>query len=127
VGADNSVMGADLAYCAERGVVGFGIWLRGGLTAALRGGQGPRRPCGRWCWRWRECLDRMLERPPTMNPNARVLRRDRLGGLIREYAQLARVFGTHRSVVVVVETAGDDGDHVRLDIVDEPVLLGYPA
>jgi len=40
------------------------------------------------------------ERPPTMNPNARVLRRDRLGGLIREYAQVAwgdRIFGTHRS------------------------------
>ena len=29
------------------------------------------------------------ERPPTMNPNVRVLRRDRLGGLIREYTQVA--------------------------------------
>ena len=29
------------------------------------------------------------ERPPTMNPDVRVLRRDRLGGLIREYAQVA--------------------------------------
>jgi hypothetical protein len=31
------------------------------------------------------------------------------------------------SVVIVVETAGDDGDHVGLDVVHEPVLLGYPA
>jgi len=31
------------------------------------------------------------------------------------------------SVVVVVETAGDDGNHVGLDVVHEPVLLGYPA
>jgi N-acyl homoserine lactone hydrolase len=31
------------------------------------------------------------------------------------------------SVVVVVETAGDDSDHVGLDVVHEPVLLGYPA
>jgi hypothetical protein len=31
------------------------------------------------------------------------------------------------SVVVVVEAAGDDGDHVGLDVVHEPVLLGYPA
>ena len=29
------------------------------------------------------------ERPPLMDPNVRVLRRDRLGGLIREYAQVA--------------------------------------
>jgi putative transposase len=29
------------------------------------------------------------ERPPAMGPNVRVLRRDRLGGLIREYAQVA--------------------------------------
>jgi putative transposase len=29
------------------------------------------------------------DRPPTMDPNVRVLRRDRLGGLIREYAQVA--------------------------------------
>ena len=29
------------------------------------------------------------ERAPAMGPNARVLRRDRLGGLIREYAQVA--------------------------------------
>jgi putative transposase len=29
------------------------------------------------------------ERPPTLNPDVRVLRRDRLGGLIREYAQVA--------------------------------------
>ena len=29
------------------------------------------------------------ERPPTVDPNVRVLRRDRLGGLIREYAQVA--------------------------------------
>jgi hypothetical protein len=29
------------------------------------------------------------ERPPTIKPNARVLRRDRLGGLIHEYAQVA--------------------------------------
>jgi aryl-alcohol dehydrogenase-like predicted oxidoreductase len=29
------------------------------------------------------------ERPPIMDPNVRVLRRDRLGGLIREYAQVA--------------------------------------
>ena len=29
------------------------------------------------------------EHPPTMNPNVRVLRRDWLGGLIREYAQVA--------------------------------------
>ena len=39
------------------------------------------------------------ERPPTMDPNFRVLRRDRPGGLIREYAQVAqgdRIFGTHR-------------------------------
>jgi hypothetical protein len=31
------------------------------------------------------------------------------------------------SVVVVVEAAGDDGDHIGLDVVHEPVLLGYPA
>jgi hypothetical protein len=31
------------------------------------------------------------------------------------------------SVVVVVEAAGDYGDHVGLDVVHEPVLLGYPA
>jgi transposase len=30
-----------------------------------------------------------LDRPPNMDPNVRVLRRDRLGGLIREYAQVA--------------------------------------
>jgi hypothetical protein len=39
------------------------------------------------------------ERPPIMSPNIRILRRDRLGGLIREYAQVAycdRIFGTHR-------------------------------
>jgi putative transposase len=29
------------------------------------------------------------ERPATRNPNVRVLRRDRLGGLIREYTQVA--------------------------------------
>ena len=29
------------------------------------------------------------ERPPIMDPNVRVLRRDRLGGLIRQYAQVA--------------------------------------
>ena len=29
------------------------------------------------------------ERPPIMNPNVRVLRQDRLGGLIREYTQVA--------------------------------------
>jgi hypothetical protein len=29
------------------------------------------------------------ERPPTMGPNVRVLRRDRLDSLIREYAQVA--------------------------------------
>jgi putative transposase len=29
------------------------------------------------------------DRPPVMDPNVRVLRRDRLGGLIREYAQVA--------------------------------------
>jgi putative transposase len=29
------------------------------------------------------------DRPPTMNPNVRVLRRDRLGGLIHEYDQVA--------------------------------------
>ena len=29
------------------------------------------------------------ERPPAMGPDVRVLRRDRLGGLIREYAQVA--------------------------------------
>jgi putative transposase len=29
------------------------------------------------------------ERPPAIGPNVRVLRRDRLGGLIREYAQVA--------------------------------------
>ena len=29
------------------------------------------------------------ERPPITDPNVRVLRRDRLGGLIREYAQVA--------------------------------------
>jgi putative transposase len=29
------------------------------------------------------------DRLPTMNPDVRVLRRDRLGGLIREYAQVA--------------------------------------
>jgi hypothetical protein len=29
------------------------------------------------------------ERPPTMDPNVRVLRRDRLGGLIHEYSQVA--------------------------------------
>jgi transposase InsO family protein len=36
--------------------------------------------------------------PPNPDTDARVLRRDRLGGLIREYAQVAqgdRVFGTH--------------------------------
>ncbi len=37
-------------------------------------GQSP--PAGREC-------------PPTMNPNAWVLRWDRLGGLVREYAQVA--------------------------------------
>jgi putative transposase len=37
-------------------------------------GQSP--PAGREC-------------PPIMDPNVRVLRRDRLGGLIREYAQFA--------------------------------------
>jgi putative transposase len=39
------------------------------------------------------------ECPPNMDPNVRVLRRDRLGGLIREYAQVAwgdRIFGTHK-------------------------------
>jgi hypothetical protein len=39
------------------------------------------------------------ERPPAIGPNVRVLRRDRLGGLIREYSQVAwgdRIFGTHR-------------------------------
>ena len=37
--------------------------------------------------------------PPAPGANVRVLRRDRLGGLIREYAQFAkgdRVFGTHK-------------------------------
>jgi len=29
------------------------------------------------------------EPPPTMSQNVRILRRDRLGGLIREYAQVA--------------------------------------
>jgi hypothetical protein len=29
------------------------------------------------------------ERPPITDPDGRVLRRDRLGGLIREYAQVA--------------------------------------
>jgi putative transposase len=29
------------------------------------------------------------DHPPVADPNARVLRRDRLGGLIREYAQVA--------------------------------------
>jgi putative transposase len=29
------------------------------------------------------------DRPPVMDPNVRVLRRDRLGGLIREYSQVA--------------------------------------
>ena len=29
------------------------------------------------------------KRPPTMNSDVRVLRRDRLGGLIREYSQVA--------------------------------------
>jgi putative transposase len=37
---------------------------------------GQRPPDGREC-------------PPIMDPNVRVLRRDRLGGLIREYAQFA--------------------------------------
>jgi hypothetical protein len=36
-------------------------------------------------------------------------------------------FAGEWSVVVVVEAAGDDGDHVVLDVVDEPVLLGDPA
>jgi hypothetical protein len=39
-------------------------------------------------------------RPHSLEANVRVLRRDRLGGLIREYAQVAYgdgVFGTHRS------------------------------
>jgi hypothetical protein len=31
------------------------------------------------------------------------------------------------SAVVVVEATGHDGDHVVLDVVDQPVLLGYPA
>lgn len=31
------------------------------------------------------------------------------------------------SVVVVMETAGDNGDHISLDVVHEPVLLGYAA
>jgi hypothetical protein len=31
------------------------------------------------------------------------------------------------SVIVVVEATGDDGDHVGLDVVHEPVLLSYPA
>lgn len=31
----------------------------------------------------------LAERPPTMDPDVRVLRRDRLGGLIGEYAQVA--------------------------------------
>ncbi len=31
------------------------------------------------------------------------------------------------SVIVVVEAAGDDGDRIGLDVVHEPVLLGYPA
>jgi hypothetical protein len=35
--------------------------------------------------------------------------------------------GGPASVVVVVEAAGDDGNHVRLDVVDQTVLLGYPA
>jgi 2',3'-cyclic-nucleotide 2'-phosphodiesterase (5'-nucleotidase family) len=35
--------------------------------------------------------------------------------------------GRPGSVVVVVETAGDDGDHVGLDVVHKPVLLSYPA
>ena len=30
-------------------------------------------------------------------------------------------------VIVVVETAGDDSNHVGLDVVHEPVPLGYPA
>jgi len=37
---------------------------------------------------------------PSPGVNVRVLRRDRLGGLIHEYAQVAwgdRVFGTHKS------------------------------
>jgi putative transposase len=48
------------------------------------------------------------ERPPTTDPNVRVLRRDRLGGLIHEYAQVAygdRIFGTHR----VSSRAGPSG------------------
>jgi hypothetical protein len=35
--------------------------------------------------------------------------------------------GRPASVIVVVEAAGDDGDHVMLDVIDQPVLLGYPA
>jgi thiamine pyrophosphate-dependent acetolactate synthase large subunit-like protein len=30
-------------------------------------------------------------------------------------------------VVVVVAPAGHDGDHLRLEVEDQPVLLGYPA
>jgi hypothetical protein len=33
--------------------------------------------------------------------------------------------GEPTSVVVVVKTTSDD--HVSLDVVDQPVLLGYPA
>jgi putative transposase len=39
------------------------------------------------------------QRRPIVNLNVRVLRRDRLGGLIREYAQVAwgdTIFGTHK-------------------------------
>ncbi len=41
----------------------------------------------------------LQQAPPAPGANVRVLRRDRLGGLIREYSQVAwgdRVFGTHR-------------------------------
>ena len=47
---------------------------------------------------------------------------------VRRPLALARGYDTRSGlVIVVVETAGDDGDHVGLDVVHEPVLLGYPA
>lgn len=50
------------------------------------------------------------------------------------YGQLSaagRVIRTGRwprqSVLVIVKTARDDGDDIGLDVVDEPVLPGYPT
>jgi hypothetical protein len=46
---------------------------------------------------------------------------------VRDGRRLAWLAAGLSSVVVVVETAGDDSDHVRLNVVNEPVFLGDPA